>query len=485
MSFLAHLLQPKQAESLLQGRICRGIQWLYRFIEGTGAIAWFLAVGLSLVLVVFRKLPAFHLTIVLVFIITTVLASIVVVEVNRRKRLNLHHRWQALAWTHYRPVLADALIKSATKTGDSRFDFMTFYGGHFERLLTGGFYSEMQYTRGCTRHLDFVIFDIEYLEDLRVGVPFEGEKSNYKLVPLEKFLRERELGITLTVPPQFQHALRPLSHTTYAIPLRWGFNGVALKLSAASDEMLKRKGISIDDNTKFDLQWITDESSPFYQWLCDPNEPCWVVALDWYLPTMMLIAWDQYPAMCHALFEPHLNIIIERMKKLLPLMHPQNPLVLDPLRLAQRVHEEENLIVLGGGNWLKLIESHESDTLKLLPISSGYLLWCECMGFLGPDGEPADFKWALDANELVKWFAGKRHDVLSCSSFHAFSPTDMNEYQKITRAGQRSLVRQLPPVRSPDGYCIARNRWEEEWQKWRTELFSRSSTGLVNQGLSK
>lgn len=443
--------------------------WVRQFYSATGGM-WFV---ITLLLLLFLQLPPLYVLLICLLLFLTFLTWVFYAYSKRKERLYLRRKWQALAWTHYRQVLAEALVRSCSEDMQIKFDFVTFYNGNFERLLNGGFYSELQYTRGSKHELDLVIFDIEYLDDLTDGVQFDEADYPFKLVPFDRFLEEKEIGQFPAMPDQFKNVLRPKYDLTWALPLRWGFTGVAAKLTPGCRLRLKSRGFDLDSCTQFDLDWLTDTGSEFYRWLQDPNEPCWVVSLDWYLPTMMLVACDVIGAGCHELTDAQLQRVLERMKNLTPLMHPTEPLVEDPLRLAQRVHGQENLIIVGGGNWLQLLGQMTPTDLKLFPMTRGYLLWCECLGFLAPDGKTVDMDWQRDAQNLAKWFLRKQHDIMRASSFHAYTPSDRDAYQKLSKGGVKLLVRQLPP---PDGGPFAsRLKWEQAWKEWRSQLQSRSA----------
>lgn len=435
----------------------------YDRYSGIGAI-------LILLLTLLGTLDPIYLFILIVLILVTVLAWLYHRAREKRERLQLNHRWQALAWTHYRQILSEALVRSSSGGGgDICFDFVTYYGREFEHLLKKEFYSEIQYTRGSKRQIDLIVFDIEYLNVVQQGIRFDEQGPSFAIVPLESFLSEDRVLQLMTMPGHFKEVVRPHYGLTYALPLRWGYTGIVAKLSPGCRERLKTKLGGF--GPCFDLAWITNPEHSVYKCLLD--EKCRVVSLDWYLPAMMLIAWDMIGGGFHRLNENQLRSVSSCLTKLIPLMDPREPLVKDPLLLAQRMHGQENLIVLGGGNWLRLVGRQPPADLIFLPIRPGYLLWCECLGFLASAQGPVEARWKIDAKNLVEWFLNKHDDMMKACSFEAYKRDDKETWKQLCSEAENLAVRQLPPVEA-DGFVVPRSRWEEEWNQWRALLSSRN-----------
>lgn len=454
----------KNVGNTFMKKILASLNKYAKIFEPVSGIICVTLIGISIL----RKMPDFMFLIVWGLSCLAFLAWFIPKVVVETKQLKLNKRWQVLAWTHYRQILSEAMVKSLNRKRRILFDFVTFHGWNFEHMLKSGFYSEFQYAIGNKYNLDMVIFDIEYLDDFLKGIEFQNVDRRYRLVPNETFLSDKLIKTNRV--SKFKKTLTP-NTDTYAIPLRWGFNGVTIKLSPASIENLAKKGIDFDKIINFDINWLIDENNEFYKFVNGPSKPCRVIALDWYLPTMMLIAWHLFQDNCHELDNDEFTILLDNMKKLKPLMCSQEPLVEDPLNLAKRVHKDENLIVLGGGNWLSLVEKEQSNNLKSLPIKEGYLLWCECLGFLAPNNDKKDFDidndWTKDACKLVKWITKKKNDIKTSSSFQSFDPSDTEEPKELDSV--KTLVRKLPP-RDTGGIYVCRAEWENKWNEWKKEL---------------
>jgi hypothetical protein len=188
-----------------------------RFYEGASEIV-------SLFTLVVALVWKYPLVILVGLIIVAVILAVKAYEA--RKRLKLQGRWQILAWTHYRGVLAEAQAKSLHQ-GVLKIDFLTFYNGQFEDRINK-FYQELQYVADSYPHLDAVIFDIEYFDDLRDGVMF-GDRR-FRLIPYESFMEYPIDLQRLNLPRVVRDVLHVPGVGTLALPLRWGFTGFGRKL---------------------------------------------------------------------------------------------------------------------------------------------------------------------------------------------------------------------------------------------------------------
>jgi len=404
---------------------------------------------LTLVLVVFQK----YLLVIFAGLIIVAVSWLTVKAYEARKRLKLQGRWQILAWTHYRGVLAEAQAKSLHQ-GVLKIDFLTFYNGQFEERLNE-FYKELQYVSDSYQHIDAVIFDIEYLEDLREGVSFGNEQ--FELIPYESFMEYPIDLQRLNLPQVVRDVLHVLGVGTLALPLRWGYTGFGRKLQAGTGEQLASE-------PSIDPTWLTT-NTPEREWLI--RNPC-LVTLDWYLPTMMLLALWRFGAAHAQLIRGRFNELLEIMENLIPLMKKDKPLFEDPWELAKEVNNRRgDVIVIGGGNWLWSSQGSQPERVSVVPSSAGYLIWCECLGFLHHNDKPSR-GWCRDANTFVKWIIhpDRRDAIARTARFHAFDPFKDPMPEELNNVP--CLRRMLPPRQHKVHVC--RKEWEETWENWKKRL---------------
>jgi len=421
------------------GRVKRGYE------EASGLI--FL---LTLVLVVFQK----YLLVIFAGLIIVAVSWLTVKAYEARKRLKLQGRWQILAWTHYRGVLAEAQAKSLHQ-GVLKIDFLTFYNGQFEDRINK-FYQELQYVADSYPHLDAVIFDIEYLEELRNGVMFEDRR--FRLIPYERFMEYQIDLQRLNLPNVVRNVLHLSGVGTLALPLRWGYTGFGRKLNPGAGGRLASQPF-------IDPRWLITDTQE-RRWL--KENPC-LITLDWYLPTMMLLALQRFGAAHPQLTHDQFNKLLEMMEKLVPLMRKDKPLFEDPWELAKEVNNgQDNVIVIGGGNWLWSSQSSEPERISVVPSSAGYLIWCECLGFLHHNDNPTK-GWCRDANTLVKWitYADRRDAIARTARFHAFDPFKDPMPRELSSVP--CFRRMLPPRQHEVFVC--RKEWEEAWENWKKLLY--------------
>jgi hypothetical protein len=393
----------------------------------------------------------YPLVILVGLIIVAVILAVKAYEA--RKRLKLQGRWQILAWTHYRGVLAEAQAKSLHQ-GVLKIDFLTFYNGQFEDRINK-FYQELQYVADSYPHLDAVIFDIEYFDDLRDGVMF-GDRR-FRLIPYESFMEYPIDLQRLNLPRVVRDVLHVPGVGTLALPLRWGFTGFGRKLQPGV-------GGRLANEPYIDIYWLTTDTDE-QRWLI--GNPC-LVTLDWYLPTMMLLALQRFGAECASLTPDRFNELVEMMEKLVPLMRKDKPLFEDPWELAKEVNNgRDNVIVIGGGNWLWSSQSSEPKRISVVPSSAGYLIWCECLGFLHHNDNPSR-GWCRDANTFVKWIIHpeRRDAIARTARFHAFDPFKDSMPNELSSVSCSRRV--LPPRQH--GVHVCRKEWEEAWENWKKHL---------------
>lgn len=389
-----------------------------------------------------------------------------------RPRIRLSGRWQALAWTHYRELLAHAMVESAGADGRPRLDFVTYSGEQFWPFMHGSALLQFQYRKGSSRQIDLVVFDIEHLDELKNGVTFPGLPDPCALVEIESFAGiDRHLARALKLPAPFSQKLRPLRGHTYALPLRWGVTGIAVKIGAAMNERLKAAGIDFESMSAFDLALLLNDDSTLRRHLSDPSDPFWVMMLDWYLPGMLVLALDESPTGYARLEEPRFKSLVSRLEKLRPLMHPQTPLSADPVDLRERVHRQTNVIIIGGGNWLEPESREPGSVFRVLPIKNGskqiFLIWCECVGLLASRKARVG-TWRTDANRLLAWIAGRSDLVFSSAASPAYRPSDQDRYATLSQNGTSLVVREAPPKQGNG--VVPREKWEAEWSRWRAQL---------------
>jgi hypothetical protein len=456
---------------------------LYRAVERSDAL-WRAVVELpALVFVIVGEVTHSLPTNVTLGLLALVVASAVVISsahlVRFFARIRLNDRRQALCWSHYRQLLTELSFRSVFRNRQL-FDFVTFVNGDFEDALLRTFYSELQYVRAATPNLDMVIFDIEYTRDLRSQVSVVPQSDGtLSLVPLQSFMRS---AAALNPPEPLARALRDRD-LTYAIPLRWGVSGVAISSNShLLNEAARATGIDLTSIEHFDLRWLLYDH-PLRSYVADPHNRVHLVALDWYLPSLVIIAAEIQAAAPYQLTPSNFESLRACLFSLKSLFHPKYPLFKDPLRLAKYVHaaSDEVLIVLGGGNWLRLSGISPAPSLRCLPVARlGYVIWSECLGFLAPNGAPPNAAWGRDMAFLADWFIKRRGFLDEVACFTAYDPSVLERLatprNTVAEADEvlgrfaidATVLRDLPP--STHDYFVSRQRWQELWHDWRVEL---------------
>lgn len=476
--------------------ITDGDSWVRRIVELAKLVD--LPLSVASAVVIFLKLigalPAWSIVAIISLLAVVSVTQLVKWGYNRVVGLNLNRRWQGLAWSHYREVLAEAMVRSATRTERPMFDFVTFFNGRFEDKVAGEFYSEIQYAAQGSDSIDLSIFDIEYLHDLSEGLRLSDSGQLYKLVPFQGFAKDdlfQKYSTFNTIGP-LNNQVNP--DTTIALPLRWGYNGVSVSLSEGAVHVFEMNtGINLREIDEFDLAWLVDESSDVYQYLSDGQSEIVVATLDWYLPTMTLLSWYLFEARITLLNETRYKRLLNTMSALENVL-AADPFSNDPAELARRASRgEEELIVIGGGNWLNYEPRFRDDggeygrrvavnqkgpgsRLKTsFPTHEGLVLWCECLGFLAKNGEMPGRQWRDDSNQLLSWFHRHRERLTDCAAFGGYRAWEPRGEERLSSMNaQEYWVRELPPASDAGRYWdsahkgnkVTRDRWSGDWNGW-------------------
>jgi hypothetical protein len=412
------------------------------------------------------------------------------------RSIALRGKWQALAWTHYRSLLSDLAVRTAARSGESRFDFVTFSSGQFGQRLSATALAELQYSANASHKIDFVICDIEEIDDLEQQGVFFGDLAKpvrYSVANIHRLLSKPDVRTSLMeffraqsgdaatdIPKLFRSRLQPTPRQderrrTLGIPLRWGYNGIALKMSADSVAALSADGFQVPA-AAFDLDWLLTDHA-VRRWAIKNKA---LTMLDWYLPTMLLLGWHVAGPTPHALRAADFAAVREKLYLLTEMVDFECGICKDPVELKNKVAEATDLIVFGGGNWLR--DSHDAahdGGLMLMPIRQGCLIWCECLVFLAPaNNQLRDFgvqvnaAWEADAARIISWLLS-RGDLAAQCRFPAYLPCDVNamddllENARTTNFVPVPVLRRLPPRESANR--VTRGDWEEAWNQWKRE----------------
>jgi len=386
--------------------------------------------------------------------------TIVSAWLNTYTRLPLRRRWQALGWAHYRQVLADMAARSLS-AGTLRFDYVTHRGANFEEQLEKAGVRELQYCANATNQIDCVVFDIEFLGDFCEGA-ISGPNGALKLASRGALDIDTETSIA-----PLRERLKKAGDA-WALPLRWGTTGIVVKVDERSAKELCERSLDIAQLNFFDIGWLAP-SHAFHQWAVRRGNPCWLVALDWYLPTMLLFSRRWFPNGSHRLSRSNLDQVVQDLKGIEPLMHPKTPLFEDPVDLLKFVESNDNVVVIGGGNWLQRAAGGSG---TILPAQPGWLLWAECLGFFEADKPDED--WKRDSHKIIKWLKKREQMIASSAKFSAFAVNDDAAISMLKQAGGQVELRHLPPrKRAKD--ALSRDDWESEWRAWKARLAARKA----------
>jgi hypothetical protein len=438
------------------------------------------------------ELPAFVRVLFLCLLIVLVLAILASWLFVSTRTLRLSRRWQVLAWTHYRGLLGEMMARSVNTLGRAELDFVTYCGVEYARKLQNNALVEFKYNRFATGSLDILICDIENMFDL-VHVPPSFAGITGSIVPLGELTKERrtqkQLKHFLTgdsesraeetcpIPDLFTSELRP-AEDTLGLPLLWGENGITLKLSTYLKKNLRDQGIDVDNLKSFDMGWLFDPTHPIR--LLAECGLLRVIALDWYLPTMLLISWWRFGALFSILDESQFEVLVQDLDRLTPIMDCRSrPLAEDPLDLVECVNSqdpEESFLVIGGGDWLARPQGNETANIASLPTTQGWLVWCECLVFLTTSGEADQRRamgWEKDADGILRYILRRYEDFRHGIAFNARSPQEAATLR--SRDGStdpRRQLRRLPPRTGP---YVRRKQWEEAWTQWKGALSARTT----------
>lgn len=387
------------------------------------------------------------------------------------RRLRLSQRWQMLAWTHYRPLLS-ALCGRAEPY--YHFDFLTHQGADFPNRIAPEELLEFQYaSRFSKPELDLAICDIEDIALIQQSA--DAIRSFNMPVALEGFLPQSLINsfhAPTPLAPILNQGTSENPHTI-ALPLRWGFNGVAYRFrqdtletfDAQTQEQLKR-GV-------FDLNWLLDGNSSIYRYITASKSQCPLLIQDWHLPVLTQFArgcmankeWSNY---IKSDIDPHL-IALANMSL------TRSNLIRDPLRLIERSAESPEVVIIGAGNWIQSNRNNplrpESPPLRIaayLDINQKpqVLLWCECLVFLAPSETPLTTSWKRDALSIVKFIQS------NYIYYHDAYP--LHGYPTIGSVARRSesSIRNFDPekIGVPRTRSARSVEWEMLWNEWKESL---------------
>ena len=392
----------------------------------------------------------------------------------KRRPLGLKLRWQAVAWTHYRKVLAEAAAKSWKAGGRSGLDFVLYTGAEFEGLgERHPLVLELQQVKGAHPGLDLVIADVEQIAGLREGVSF-GDDVRYRPAYLDGLLpdwRKLQAG----VPDHIGRVIGANGQDPTGIPMRWGYNGIATRLPPLVEKAIKDSLGAWAPGKPFQLDWLTDPGSPVYQAIAHSvdDETCEVLCLDWYQSVMPLLAWRISPTQPNRLEPHHVKQMQEKLEHFGRLVRRRRNVIPDPMLLSRVAVSSSCVIVPGAGHWLGVavdsMTSVERD-LEVRPIgingTPAYMLWCECLVFLERESSARTAAWTADAQKLSSWIARERKALQETVALPGLAPLDARALDLIKDCEIR--VRDLPPRQAAT--IATRDDWKSTWHAWREGL---------------
>jgi hypothetical protein len=198
------------------------------------------------------------------------------------KTMMLDYRWPLLVWSHYRHIIGRVASKARPY---GHLDFVTHQGVDFQEQLGPHGAPDLMYGPCADSECGMVICDIESIDSMEKSLITTEGKS---LAALSLLLKKQAF-----IDPLLMKRLDELNIREKAVPLRWGFNSLAVKVdNPATQEWIRAKylgssfsGLDLGDflvNPQNELRAKLLEDIPFLP----------LVTLEWFLPPMMLIFSD-------------------------------------------------------------------------------------------------------------------------------------------------------------------------------------------------
>jgi hypothetical protein len=357
------------------------------------------------------------------------------------------------------------MTQSSHASGE-KLDFTTFGINCFPLTITSippEFLSQFRNQTPKDRRFDAIVFDIEHLSDI-VKRGIEGPDGE-RLMPLnlQAVIPQKALTRLLEFPPDQKRLLGIDGNSIPTFPLRFGRNGVALKLDAPAKRLLSTMGESTRDAGAFNLDWLTSKNG--VDSLSTNGLGIHVMLPNWYLPAVSFLSAFYTEKNPNHLTPEECNKVFDRLKCMQPLLHPSLPFF-DDLSQAREIYNnaEGNLIVLGVGPWFSAQRATQDGYYReTLPVrcsekDSFWQLWCECVSFFSnrQDMDGCDLD---DAKQILR--AMIETDLDSAGALGdgvlAFKVDDV-----------RDRPRTLPPLNG--GRHVARAEIAERWEAWVDEV---------------
>jgi hypothetical protein len=278
------------------------------------------------------------------------------------------------------------------------------------------------------------------------------------------------------------------------LPLRWGFNSLAIKVS--NPDLANQIFSDFQDNPIDLYDFFTSVDHPLRRILLENNQNCPLLALDWHLPVMMLLiqsacgktAWHSPNTSKHS---TRVQTLMEAVYLWLSetIMHTKaygtSPLIDDVMQMQSVLKNLDLCIVLGGGNFLWSPSNQLSpDNVLCLPVlvdNNGYcLLWCEVLALLAQEeiqirGGPEFDKLMTDSRKLLNKIVNSLDWTNSHSTFHGYTQVGKLTYSHYDqkRLSEReewwhNFAKDKGELRYSNAPSV--EQWINEWSKTRDRL---------------
>lgn len=344
----------------------------------------------------------------------------------------LANTWPFVVWSHYRPLLTKV---AAAVRPHGYLDFVTHQGSDLNNHLLDTGPVEMRYGPCKVGETVVLICDVEAMEEIAQAPLIKDRATNVALEGLgapDRFSIHTELAKLLRIN---------VDQPTQFIPMRWGFNALAIKcddpkvVNTLREQFLGRDFAGID---LFDF--ITNRDNETRRLLRVDDLDCPMITFEWFLPPMMLLvsaacgsgAWmrqDQRE-------NPRIETLVEAAADWLcgsaggP--RPVKPIIRNIVEMQDVLASHNRCVVLAGGNFLWNRDTGNKelspDNLVFIPVNfnsknaPSCLIWCEVLAIYSAVANKNNVSWRSEAKSLISLVSSRLAGSMSSMPFHGYSP---------------------------------------------------------------
>jgi|GEM_PF-5020670 len=409
----------------------------------------------------------------------------------RRRTLPLQHRWPFIVWSHYRPLMGR--LASMVRPAGS-IDFVTHRGADLPDRLAPGGLDDLSYGTCRPDVAVVVIVDVEAVPAITDS---RFVATQMRLLPLDPLLGPDTAIREIRKGPLAEKLFPVGDETTEFLPLRWGFNTLAIRIAdkRVADDIRGKYWDNDNRQTQaVDLfQFFTSSTHPLRARLVEHEPTCPLIAFDWYLPAMMLLV--QSACGKSAWTGQNTNTYKDRMSQVLThvkdwllasrgvLEQRQHGLLFrDVVQMQDAIRSTTTCVILGGGNFLWSRDGRLTPAnvvcIPVLADRAPYcLLWCEVLALLAREDQHASPSCRGDATRLLRTVRGMLPIAMAQMPFHGYAASQRSSSAEDSKIEEewRTFALQAGDLRHSKSDTI--NHWRERWAELKLAACSESASG--------